>query len=224
MVAGLVVELGRREGSPEDADMDRLRWSAPRVARPFRIRQAVGCFSTKEPLAMCGYDRAEDWVGDTWRVVYGPERMRRTETEGIGGRRLRATRRSGRVLHEALTLSLRPSGGRLQLSGRVRSGGAGREAEGQRGNGFEQPAGGRTMRTLSGGDDFSVERMQSGVGGTARLTLAVQVVSGPSQEGSTAAGRTKVRSSASPAEAVGPDDRRRNIWTVDQPTVSDEVP
>jgi hypothetical protein len=80
------------------------------------------------------------------------------------------------------------------------------------------------MRTLSGGDDFSVERMQSGVGGTARLTLAVQVVSGQSQEGSTAAGRTKVRSSASPAEAVGPDDRRRNVGTMDQPTVSDEVP
>lgn len=30
MVAGLVVELGRRERAAKDADMERLRWSAPR--------------------------------------------------------------------------------------------------------------------------------------------------------------------------------------------------
>lgn len=36
---------GRRERAAKDADMERLRWSAPRGAWPFRLRQAVGCFS-----------------------------------------------------------------------------------------------------------------------------------------------------------------------------------
>ncbi len=89
MGGGLVVELGRREGSPEDADMDRLRWSAPRVARPFRIRQAVGCFSTRS-LWRCAATTGRGLgrrhvAGGLWPGTYAPNRNGGDRREAVAG-------------------------------------------------------------------------------------------------------------------------------------------
>ena len=119
VVAGSVVELGLRECSPEYMDMYRL--AVERTHEGVAITDAAGSFLylNREHLMMFGYDRVEELVGQSWRVFYEPEGVRRIEKEvfpelsakGVWRGRLRARRRDGTLFHEALTLSLLPSGG-----------------------------------------------------------------------------------------------------------------
>ena len=78
MVAGLVVELGRRERAAKDADMERLRWSAPRGGRGHSgcgRRWAVSQFYTtkqgEDRIPARGGMRYGLGMSSLWLVVAG---------------------------------------------------------------------------------------------------------------------------------------------------------
>lgn len=78
MVAGLVVELGRRERAAKDADMERLRWSAPRGGRGHSgcgRRLAVSQFYTtkqgEDRIPARGGMRYGLGMSSLWLVVAG---------------------------------------------------------------------------------------------------------------------------------------------------------
>ncbi len=218
-------ELGSRECSPENADMDRL--AVERTHEGVAITDAAGSvrFLNREHLGMFGYDWVEELIGQSWRVTAPAE----VEDTTVMGPAEGMERVVSHLVDNAFQFSL--PGSTVQVAARPQNSSCGigvqeagwgmSEAEMARigaiqqfgRDRFEQQGIGmglvlaRSFARLGGGD-FSVERNQRGVGLTARLTRPVQVASVRSQAGPKGGGAgERARSNASPAEAVGPGDR-----------------
>ncbi len=119
VVAGSVVELGMTVDDPQFAGLFRV--AVERTHAGVAVTDSAGrlLYLNREHVEMFGYDRVEELVGRSWRVLYSDEGVRRIEQEvfpemaakGVWRGQLRAKRRDGSLFHEQLTLSLMPDGG-----------------------------------------------------------------------------------------------------------------
>ncbi|MBI5689067.1 MAG: PAS domain S-box protein [Verrucomicrobia bacterium] len=108
---------GRGDGS---ADAAAFRQAVELAREGFALTDRLGCFTylNREHVRLFGYDTADELLGQSWRVLYADDGVRRVEGEALPALAERgywhghvmARRRDGTQFHEDLTLSAMPDG------------------------------------------------------------------------------------------------------------------
>ncbi len=119
LVAGSVVEITPGTYTPEESELHRLAIESTHEGVAVTDATGTYLFLNREHIKLFGYERAEELIGRSWRLLYPETSIKEIENSvfphlaahGVWRGRLRAVRKDGTLFHEELTLSLMPNGG-----------------------------------------------------------------------------------------------------------------